>query len=35
MSIINKLVANIKQTQVDIGKFTDTNNVICIDNNNL
>jgi hypothetical protein len=31
MSITNKLVANIKQTQVDIGKFTDTNNVICID----
>lgn len=31
MSITNKLVANIKQTQVDIGKFLDTNNVICID----
>jgi len=31
MSITNKLVANIKQTQVDINKFTDTNNVICID----
>ena len=31
MSITNKLVANIKQTNVDIGKFTDTNNVICID----
>lgn len=31
MSIINKLVANIKQTQVDIGRFTDTDNVICID----
>jgi hypothetical protein len=31
MSITNKLVANIKQTQVDIGKFIDTNNVICID----
>ena len=31
MSITNKLVANIKQTNVDISKFTDTNNVICID----
>ena len=31
MSITNKLVANIKQTNVDITKFTDTNNVICID----
>lgn len=31
MSITNKLVANIKQTQVDIDKFTRTNNVICID----
>jgi|UniRef100_A0A6C0CBD3 hypothetical protein len=31
MSITNKLVANIKQTQVDITKFTDTSNVICID----
>ena len=31
MSITNKLVANIKQTNVDIAKFTDTNNVICID----
>jgi len=31
MSITNKLVANIKQTQVDIGKFLNTNNVICID----
>ena len=31
MSITNKLVANIKQTNVDIRKFTDTNNVICID----
>jgi len=34
MSITNKLVANIKQTQVDINKFTDTNNVICIDTSN-
>ena len=31
MSITNKLVANIKQTNVDITRFTDTNNVICID----
>ena len=31
MSITNKLVANIKQTNVDITKFTDKNNVICID----
>ena len=31
MSITNKLVANIKQTEVDIRKFVDTNNVICID----
>lgn len=31
MSITNKLVANIKRTNVDISKFTDTNNVICID----
>jgi hypothetical protein len=31
MSITNKLIANIKQTNVDITKFTDTNNVICID----
>ena len=31
MSITNKLVANIKQTNVDITKFTATNNVICID----
>lgn len=34
MSITNKLVANIKQTDVDISKFTDTNNVICIDTSN-
>jgi len=34
MSITNKLVANIKQTQVDINKFTDTYNVICIDTSN-
>lgn len=34
MSITNKLIANIKQTTVDITKFTDTNNVICIDTSN-
>jgi len=34
MSITNKLIANIKQTNVDITKFTDTNNVICIDTSN-
>ena len=34
MSITNKLVANIKQTEVDISKFVDTNNVICIDTSN-
>lgn len=34
MSITNKLVANIKQTNVDIRRFTDTNNVICIDTSN-
>ena len=31
MSLTNKLVANIKQTNVDIGQFINTNNVICID----
>jgi hypothetical protein len=34
MSITNKLIANIKQTTVDIDKFIDTNNVICIDTSN-
>ena len=34
MSITNKLVANIKQTNVDINRFIDTNNVICIDTTN-
>jgi len=34
MSITNKLIANIKQTTVDIDKFTNTNNVICIDTSN-
>ena len=34
MSITNKLIANIKQTNVDITRFTDTNNVICIDTSN-
>uniref|UniRef100_A0A6C0DWS7 Uncharacterized protein n=1 Tax=viral metagenome TaxID=1070528 RepID=A0A6C0DWS7_9ZZZZ len=31
MTITNKLVANIKQTNVDINSFINTNNVICID----
>ena len=34
MSITNKLIANIKQTNVDVTRFTDTNNVICIDTSN-
>lgn len=34
MSITNKLIANIKQTNVDITRFTNTNNVICIDTSN-
>lgn len=34
MSITNKLVANIKQTDVDVNRFIDTNNVICIDTTN-
>lgn len=31
MSITNKLIANIKQTNIDVNQFTNTNNVICID----
>ena len=31
MSLTNKIVANIKKTNVDIDSFLDTNNVVCID----
>ena len=34
MSLTNKIVANIKKTNVDIDSFLDTNNVVCIDTSN-
>jgi len=34
MSLTNKLVANIKKTNVDIDSFLNTNNVVCIDTSN-
>ena len=34
MSLTNKIIANIKKTNVDIDSFLDTNNVVCIDTSN-
>ena len=34
MSLTNKIVANIKKTNVDIDSFLNTNNVVCIDTSN-